>query len=1270
MIPLLLYFTAVWSLSCLLCSESYESREHFVTPERNGSYNECNSLTYFAGKQDQFFVTNSTFYFLPGEHRLPQRINITVQNVSNIKLFGKASTTKCGQRMNGGPLSTKINCSGHQAGFVFNNVFGLVIQDIEITECGQDLYDTPYRGTYDKNRHMDVWSAAVVLHNVTDFRMNGSQITNSHGYGILGNGVFGKSAIESCLLAMNKGSKVTRYAYSNGVMATVEKRVHGGNMEIRYNNSCPNFVSYFYINDTNITDGQSLSYSSGLDAVLNCPNGGIRFKMNRVVMRSNVGSNDSYEGGGGNFGFELTVFPNAMNSVSLNGCTIENGHSYRGSGIAVSIYIHSVAPSHYGTFELENTKFLNNTCTKNGAGIFMRLYYSGHISNSSVNIIFTKCYFEGNQLVTNTLETRGGIAVDIVTFKVIGDELHSTPQYMTLFKNCIFQNNTLNRLSLSSGTLYIEEHANVVLEDCTIHDNNSTGITAVHSYIRFKGVNTIERNTGLYGGGILLNYNAVILLNETTTLYINNNKATHTGGGIYTQVGRSSVQPPCFFQFDADTLLNKTRRERIHVYLHNNTAVTGTAVYGGQIDECYFLIDNLPWKNRFLLNQSSGSIFNDVFHYNVSSSRAISSDPIGVCFCENQFAICKNRTKELSITPGETFNISANVIGQCHGAVGGYIVATTTVSKKGLTINISNSVQSVQMNCTSLTYTVDSHQENDQANLTLYAYGSSSYEYAVIVLNIENCPIGFTIGPTGKCECVPRLRDNNILCTAQSHEIHRPAGSWIGYNMPNNSNISSSNSNQIIFIQRCPRLYCNPNKTDIKSYKNHIDQNSQCLFSRKGILCGQCEHNLSIVFGTPNCRNCQYMGKAAIFGMICGFALAGLMLVAFLLACNFTVTEGTINGFILYANIIEANQDIYFPVKSNYHIVDGISRIFVAWLNLDIGVEVCFFNGMTALDKIWLQYIFPVYIWLIAGLLIGLSRRYSFFTRLLKNNGTKVLATLILLSYAKLARAIMVSLSGVRFSSNFAWYYDAHIQYFHGAHIPLFLTAISFIVILLPFTLALLFIKHIPRLTSLRLFHWLNKLKPLFDAYTGPYTDEYRFWVGFQLLIRIILLVCTACFHSYEIRLLQIISVCALLLSANYFYGRKVYKKRLINILEAFLLLNLIAWSIMTLYNETLTQDFKINAQDIIHPFTGSTFLAFCATICYHVYKQQYCHYACRRLRRCFTEVTTKFKQRFTATTTSNAERIAEQCEQVHLLANAAGPVAMCEPLATTEDDN
>ena len=43
--------------------------------------------------------------------------------------------------------------------------------------------------------------------------------------------------------------------------------------------------------------------------------------------------------------------------------------------------------------------------------------------------------------------------------------------------------------------------------------------------------------------------------------------------------------------------------------------------------------------------------------------------------------------------------------------------------------------------------------------------------------------------------------------------------------------------------------------------------------------------------------------------LILPFALAGLMLVLFLIVCNFTVSMGTINGLIFYANIVHVIFD-------------------------------------------------------------------------------------------------------------------------------------------------------------------------------------------------------------------------------------------------------------------------------------------------------------------------------------------------------------------------
>ena len=42
----------------------------------------------------------------------------------------------------------------------------------------------------------------------------------------------------------------------------------------------------------------------------------------------------------------------------------------------------------------------------------------------------------------------------------------------------------------------------------------------------------------------------------------------------------------------------------------------------------------------------------------------------------------------------------------------------------------------------------------------------------------------------------------------------------------------------------------------------------------------------------------------------------------------------------------------------------------IAWVNLDFGIEICFYNGMDTYSKTWLQFVFPVYIWVLVGLMI------------------------------------------------------------------------------------------------------------------------------------------------------------------------------------------------------------------------------------------------------------------------------------------------------------
>jgi len=70
--------------------------------------------------------------------------------------------------------------------------------------------------------------------------------------------------------------------------------------------------------------------------------------------------------------------------------------------------------------------------------------------------------------------------------------------------------------------------------------------------------------------------------------------------------------------------------------------------------------------------------------------------------------------------------------------------------------------------------------------------------------------------------------------------------------------------------------------------------------------------------------------------------------------------------------------------------------------NLDFGIETCFYNGLDTYSKTWLQFVFPVYLWVLVGLMIIVSHYSHRFAKLLSNNPVSVLATLILLSYTKI----------------------------------------------------------------------------------------------------------------------------------------------------------------------------------------------------------------------------------------------------------------------------
>ena len=86
----------------------------------------------------------------------------------------------------------------------------------------------------------------------------------------------------------------------------------------------------------------------------------------------------------------------------------------------------------------------------------------------------------------------------------------------------------------------------------------------------------------------------------------------------------------------------------------------------------------------------------------------------------------------------------------------------------------------------------------------------------------------------------------------------------------------------------------------------------------------------------PNAFNAQVTSIICLFLF---FIAAGIILVILILILNVTVTQGLINGPIFYANLLWTYKDILFP--SELQSVTFVVLVFIAWLNLDFGIEMC-----------------------------------------------------------------------------------------------------------------------------------------------------------------------------------------------------------------------------------------------------------------------------------------------------------------------------------------
>ena len=927
---------------------------------------------------------------------------------------------------------------------------------------------------------------------------------------------------------------------------------YGGILEIDQTNITDNFANN---KGTLVLKNVTLVIAEGVNFMNN--RGSLYVSSTRVQINGAVVFMNNL----GDFGGAITAIQQSQIIFNTASITISNNRATYGGGI----YLARSSLHAYYPFELTDNK-----AREHGGGMY--------VSRGEIN-------FSSEQ--TQTLEITNNTAVN-------GGALCAIASTIQISNTSIDFNS--NRATMNGGAMYLGQNSQISLlknePDYVCDDNLNVRLD-------------FTSNSAENGGAIFV--------------------ADNTYDGVLCQGAHTEInQAECFIQtlsaYSSVTI--GANFVFINTFFTNNTAhQSGSDIYGGLLDQCTTAPSAELHTWRFE-HKSSWYGFNyikattqieqiiDYSQYakshpyylinNISKSDVmglISSDGI-LKFCSDNVISPNHGHPGVSINKGELFTVSVAVVDQVGNPVNATVTSSLSSESGNGHFKGGQVEQQVGNQCTELEYNVYPQDNSAQLHIQLYVEGPCGYniEVSKLTLNLTflpcECPVGFQPSTSQTeciCKCDQRLTQHQITsCFVKNGTIQLETNVWIG--------LSNSTNGTGFVIHHCPFDYCIQKPVNI-SLSSPDSADKQCAYNRTGSLCGMCQENLSLVFGSSRCQECS---SYYIF-LLMPFALAGIALVAFILLLNMTVATGTIHGLIFYANIFTASYSLFLPFAT-----PNFLTVFVSWLNLDLGIETCFYDGMDSYGKFLLQLAFPTYLFVLIATIIVLCEVSKKFATLLGNrNPVAALCTLILLSYSKLIRTIITALQFTYLdypngSREIVWLYNANVHYFTIKHIPRFIA--SFIIIILGaiYTILLLFGQLFPRCSDRKFMKWAKNAKynAFIDAYHAPFTPRHRYWIGllpFALTTHNIVAALSADSPAPILSAGCIALVLILLRVIN----TRIYKNSLQDSLETLFLSNIVILTVATFYFRETNENQLVLANTSM----AISFILFLIILGYHFYK-------------------------------------------------------------------
>ena len=896
-----------------------------------------------------------------------------------------------------------------------------------------------------------------------------------------------------------------------------------------------------------------------------------------TIMVANTSFSENHcekcSGGGASILWQMSQ-KQQLNVISFTSCYFQGNQARFGGGVSL---VSAKGGSHFSTnlVVFADTAWVSNTANF-GAAINMR---AGHWYESSacyqLNITFTGC-----QILSNSEKD---------VFEHFGT-MRVTDSTVTFSESMLFSGN--------KGSAFVG--LNTVLK------------IASGTFLQF------HNNSGNAGGAMLLQSSQIYVIghgNKAVSMNFTNNVAIFSGGAIHVDmIDKQEVKESksCFFQCK--------QRQEINAYFRGNMAgVDDSTVYGKTnftasavrpgYGDMIFASTFRPCMAGCCSNGHRLADSYEFFNYTcnkciftVNANKRVNENYVHRASTPASYIIFFG-DNPMKIIPGRETSLNLCAYDELNQTIPATYLATVS-NGKDIVLDGSYSLLS---NTSIKLY----GRTGSAGELKLQAFGVLG-DGLKIQVEMDMCPPGYVLdngtqGPSCLCGAQKWYEAINY-CEHSTFRAHLGTGKWAGY-VNSSSNVTGESSLEF-YTAPCPFGYCAttqevflPNTTSIEALEQLI-----CSNSRHGNLCGECSENTTTAFHSQTfmCVTTEYCGWGPIFYIISEL----LPLTVIFLAITFfgiDFSTGGVNSLILFAQI----QPMLFFSKANpkaikssqvimglYHAYNIIYGFFnLDFFNID-PLAFCLWNHANPLQMLSVRYLSTLYaLVLVVSVVLFLNycscclcwhkimvwRRQKGFSSSIVNG----IVAFLLLCYAQCAKVTIQILTtsfahGKKGSDELVWvYYYAAISYFSYHHlwyaIPALVILVTFVLgppfllMSYPVCYRVMAFLHISNTRAGQfLTRWIEKLKPLLDAFQSPFKDKYRFTAGMYFLYRIaapVVFVAVNGTYSYYV-IMEVLFIVSLLFHSV----TQPYQKMKNNIYHSLVMADLAIIMELYLYNYTRAQ--------------------------------------------------------------------------------------------------